>query len=300
MHHTLLAVFGNRTEAQDAMNALISSGFPREEIQLSDADPTGMTDSTTGGRRSAPSGATGAGSVASLGRVFTDLFGADNSIRASRYAGTVTRGHHVLIVRADSLSEAERAADIVEPFGPSDIDAQASQASAMGTGSMQQAQRENAAHASPLEGVYTAAYSYGAEMRRSALYRNRPWDDVEGDLARAWDARSGLVIEGAWDRMKAAVRHGWERMTADDDDREFRSHWKTRYGGSTDATYEQYQPAYAYGAAMARDERYRGRRWPEVENDLRTDWERRYGSGGQSTWENVMPAVRHAWNRLAS
>lgn len=56
------------------------------------------------------------------------------------------------------------------------------------------------------------AYSFGAEMRRSELYRNRPWDDVEGDLARAWDARRGTGKGSAWDRIKAAVRHGWERI----------------------------------------------------------------------------------------
>lgn len=147
MQHTLLAVFGNRTDAHNAMRALTSSGFPREQVQLSNADPTGMSDSTTGAGAGAPGGGEG-GSVAKLGRVFTELFGADNSIHAGKYAGAVTRGHHVLIVRAGSLQEAERAADIVERFGPDNIDEQLSQAGTdrrpeaprtSGAGSMQQA-----------------------------------------------------------------------------------------------------------------------------------------------------------------
>ena len=160
------------------------------------------------------------------------------------------------------------------------------------------------------------AYSYGSEMRRSELYRNRPWDDVEGDLARAWDSRSagtgttgttgttgaGATVSGAWDRMKAAVRHGWDRVTDDDDnDREYRKHWNATYSTSTDAgTYDDFKPAYAYGSSMAHDPKYRGRQWGEVENDLRADWDTRYGSGDQSTWEKMKSAVRHGWDRMTS
>ncbi|MFN3791454.1 hypothetical protein [Massilia sp.] len=530
MQHTLVAVFGDRADAQNAMNALISSGFPREEVTLSNADPTGMTDSTPGQAAGATrAGAAGLGTGASLKRVFTDLFGADNSPRASRYAGAVTRGHHVLVVRAASLAQAERAADIVERFGPSDIDDEPLQAGAIGLdtdrppasmrtgdpGSMQQAAapahsgprpgprphldnpgdgmifqqhslyqsqptggtyqeplgesglgatgstslhgstlRENAAHVPSFEDleagpggearqrdtpmntaplgssglaetqrgrsrIYSpepapsgggldigsnffgddddyyrnhflsnyggedyerlkpayaygadmarhdkyqgrawhevesdlrsawearsagmhglgwdsikaavrrgwdrmtvhhdadnyyrshydthladsgmdydsvkSAYSYGAEMRRSELYRNRPWDDAEGDLARAWH------MEGAWERLKAAVRHGWERITADEDERAYRSHWDATFGSASHAgSYAEYKPAYAFGAAMAHDSRYLGRRWDEVEEALRGDWDARHGSGGQSRWEMIKPAVQHGWDR---
>jgi len=156
------------------------------------------------------------------------------------------------------------------------------------------------------------AYAYGSEMRKSELYRNRPWDDIEGDLARGWDSRisggtgatsaAGTGVGGAWESMKSAVRHGWDRMTDDDDnDREYRSHWNATYSTSSDAgSYDDYKPAYAYGSSMAQDPKYRGRQWGEVENDLRTDWDTRYGSGGQSTWEKMKSAVRHGWDRMTS
>ncbi|MFC0252058.1 DUF2382 domain-containing protein [Massilia consociata] len=166
------------------------------------------------------------------------------------------------------------------------------------------------------------AYSYGAEMRKSELYRNRPWDDIEGDMRRGWDSRvnvgtgvsgdttdtsagttggAGAAVGGAWDRMKSAVRHGWERMTDDDDnDREYRSHWNATYSTESGSTYDEYKPAYSYGSEMALNEKYRGRQWNEVENDLRTDWDTRYGSGGQSTWEKMKSAVRHGWDRMTS
>ncbi|WP_281907881.1 hypothetical protein [Massilia varians] len=535
MQHTLVAVFGNRADAQSAMNALISAGFARETLTLSNADPTGMTDSTGG----AGGGAASGGNGANLRRVFTDLFGADNSLRASRYTGAVTRGHHVLVVAAASLPEAEHAADIVERFGPSDIDDGEAQAGAMandtgrppesmrmgGAASMQQASaqpaqpraagrphldnpgdgmifqqhslyqsvptggtyqeplgesglgatgstslhgstlRENAVHVPSFEDIETGggeagqresgpgaapapsarltetqrgrsriyspetpppaghgsgldigsnffgddddyyrnhflsnygdadyesvkpayaygadmarddkyhgrawhevenelrsnweafgagisgltwdkvkaavrrgwdritvhhdadsyyrshydthlggsgmdydkvkpAYTFGAEMRRSELYRNRPWDDVEGELARGWHARAGggKPLAGAWDRLKAAVRHGWERVTGDDEERGYRKHWDAAYGSAADAgSYDDYRPAYGFGAAMAREQRYRARRWDEVESALRADWEAR--EGGQANWEKMKPAVRHGWYRASS
>jgi hypothetical protein len=170
--------------------------------------------------------------------------------------------------------------------------------------------------------TYRSAYEYGAAARKSELYRNRPWDDIEGDLSRAWDSRvdsgtgstgstagstagstmaaAGASVSGAWDKMKSAVRHGWDRITDDDDD-EYRSHWNATYSTATGAgTYDEYRPAYAYGSEMARNEKYRGRQWGEVENDLRSDWDTRYGTGGQSTWEKMKSAVRHGWDRVTS
>jgi len=54
-------------------------------------------------------------------------------------------------------------------------------------------------------------------------------------------------------------------------------------------------PAYRYGYDMASDQRYRGRRWDEVENDLRTDYARRYPN---STWEQTKANVRRGWEKM--
>ncbi len=503
MQHTLVAVFDNRTDAQNAMNELMSSGFSRDEVKLSNADPTGMTDSvTTGstvdtgdtGRSDTLADGTGIGIGASIKHFFTDLFGADNSEHASRYEGAVTRGHHVLTVRAQSLPEVERAADIVERYGPTDIDEQATGVGAMGAGSglsesmrmsgaggMQQSSQmsaqsgagmsgsttagsgslgtaagagaatgasqqldnpgdrkifqqqslhqaepmgttyqepmgqsglsatggtslqgstlqENSVQASSLEGtqndmsirssggqggtlqgsslegsamqggagsmqrdtamgsspgssrftetqrgksrIYSPgattagtgsgldigsnffgddddyyrnhflanysgedydrmkpAYAYGSEMARNDKYRGRKWDEVENDLRSDWSTRSGDTAGDTWDRMKAAVRRGWDRMTSDDDDTIYRSHFSSTYG-TAGGSYDDYAPAYSYGADSARSDRYRGRRWDEVENDLHSDWDTRSGSTAGSTWEKMKSAVRRGWDRM--
>lgn len=455
MRHTLVAVFGNRTDAQNAMNELITSGFAREELTLSNADPTGMTDSASGAGGSAtPGGGTDAGNGANLRRVFTDLFGADNSPRASRYAGAVTRGHHVLVVRVDSLPEAERAADIVERFGPSDVDEEPLQAGAMGSepgrapesmrmggaGSMQQASpapaqpragsrphldnpgdgmifqqhslyqsepaggtyqeplgssglgatgstslhgstlRENAAHVPTFEDIETGggesmqresgpggvpvasprlaetqrgrsriysaepeppagggsgldigsnffgddddyyrnhflsnysgedydrvkpAYAYGADMARHDKYHGRAWHEVESELRREWEVLNAGVAGLTWERMKAAVRRGWDRMTVHRDaDSYYRSHYDTHLGGSG-MEYDSVKPAYSFGAEMRRSELYRNRPWDDVEGDLARAWgERRDTSAGKgSAWDRIKAAVRHGWERIKS
>lgn len=55
------------------------------------------------------------------------------------------------------------------------------------------------------------AYQYGSAMRRSALYRDRPWEDVETDLRSDWTQRNP---GSTWESIKAAVRHGWDRLTS--------------------------------------------------------------------------------------
>jgi len=147
---------------------------------------------------------------------------------------------------------------------------------------------------------YAPAYSYGSEMARNQKYSGRKWDDVESDLSSDWATRAGNKAGSTWEKMKAAVRHGWDRMTSDDDDSYYRNHYNSTYG-SSGASYDDYAPAYAYGSQMRRDQRYSGRQWDDVENDLHTDWDSRYGSSGAgSTWEKTKAAVRHGWDRMTS
>jgi hypothetical protein len=64
---------------------------------------------------------------------------------------------------------------------------------------------------------YQPAYSYGSEMAGNTKYRGRKWDEVESDLRSDWDTRHPGGSSGStWERMKAAVRHGWDRMTGSD------------------------------------------------------------------------------------
>lgn len=133
MQHTLIAVFDNHNDAMSAKNELLSSGFSSSDVRLSHGDETlpGGSMSSTGG--SAPSSSIGAGSSSadtepgigtSIKNFFSDIFGTDNDEHHTKYSTAVERGNHVLTVNTDSEPEVERAADIVERYGPIDIDEQ--------------------------------------------------------------------------------------------------------------------------------------------------------------------------------
>ncbi len=151
MQHTLIAVFDNRSDAQKALEDLVASGFSRQTARLSEGDPTGQSSlqSTSAGSSSTANATADDGSIgSSIKNFFSDIFGTDRSTDAQMYSEAVTRGHYVLTVAADSEPEVERAADIVERYGPVDIDEQSQQWSAgamggqdsmrMGSGAMQQ------------------------------------------------------------------------------------------------------------------------------------------------------------------
>jgi uncharacterized protein (TIGR02271 family) len=57
---------------------------------------------------------------------------------------------------------------------------------------------------------YEPAYRYGHSMRSDSRYSGRDWAEVEPDARRDWESQHQ---GSAWERFKAAVRHGWDRMT---------------------------------------------------------------------------------------
>jgi uncharacterized protein (TIGR02271 family) len=87
-----------------------------------------------------------------------------------------------------------------------------------------------------------------------------------------------------------------EQLGAEEDDTYYRSHWTSNYANLGGA-YEDYEPAYRYGATMRSSGNYRGRSWDDAETTLRSDWESRYP---QSAWEKFKAAIRHGWDRITS
>ena len=123
MQHTLVAVFDNNADARSAMDELLASGFSRQDVRMSGETGAGITGSSTS-TTTATSSDTDTGIGSSIKNFFSDLFGSDedDTHRLSRYEGAVSGGKCVITLTADSLPEVERAADIVERFGPIDID----------------------------------------------------------------------------------------------------------------------------------------------------------------------------------
>jgi hypothetical protein len=76
---------------------------------------------------------------------------------------------------------------------------------------------------------------------------------------------------------------------------DFRSHYDEQYRANKGARYDEYAPAYRYGASIAHDTRFQDRPWDEVEPDARREWEQTSPEHG---WERFKTAVRHGWDRV--
>lgn len=374
MQHTLVAVFDNRTDAQNAMNELLSSGFSREDVRLSGSDTTTTATTTTD---------TDSGIGSGIKNFFSDLFG-DSDDHANRYQGAVSSGKNVVTLTADSLDEVERAADIIEGFGPIDIDEHSSGMGASGaaTGAMLSGSQSGMS-ASPMSAQSASTQQQGSlsgsslqrdTATQSGATRSIPVVEEQLKVGKREVQRGGVRIfsrvvetpvnetiglreehvdvqrravnqpinpadttafkeqtiemrESAEEAVveKSAriveevtigkqVNQRQEKITdtvrrtevdverlgatnAMDSDSYYRSHFQTTYG-STGGSYDDYAPAYGYGSQMRSDTRYKDRAWADAEGDLRTDWESRNTGSTGSTWEKMKAAVRHGWDRM--
>jgi uncharacterized protein (TIGR02271 family) len=79
-------------------------------------------------------------------------------------------------------------------------------------------------------------------------------------------------------------------------DTDFRSNYDLVYG-SRGGQYSQYEPAYRYGYDLAGMDRYRGKKWSDIEMNARQDWERNHAN---SRWDDFKDAIRHGWERVSS
>ena len=278
MQHTLIAVFDNRSDAQKALEELVTSGFTRGQARLSEGDP---------GAAAGTGSDTGAGGGTFLGGIrhfFSDIFGAERHEAARMYSEAVARGHYVLTLTADSVRDVERAANLVERFGPIDIDEHAQQWAAgadsprYGSGAHQQAQPASQQYA---QGTAEGAQQGSQQGGGTAVPVNPP-----GPAADQPQSRGGVRIYQHLDSAQLAAQ----------EDTYFRSHWTSIYA-QMGGKYDEYGPAYDYGSSMARSDGYRGREWDEVEGKLRSDWEARHPG---SAWDKFKAAVRHGWERITS
>lgn len=369
MQHTLVAVFDNRTDAQNAMNELLSSGFSTQDVRLSGSDTSAATTTTT----TTTGSDTGVGS--GIKNFFSDLFGSDDNEQATRYQGAVSGGKNVITVTADSLEEVERAADIVEGFGPIDIDEHSSgmgvsgamlagsqsgmssssmsaqsattqQQSALTSSSMQ---RDTATQSipvveeqlkvgkrevqrggvrifsrvveTPVNETIALREEHVDVQRRAVNQPISPTDaaafkeqtiEMRESAEEAVVEKSARVIEEVTigkqvnqrqENITDTVRHteveverlGAAGTASMQDDSYYRSHFQSNYS-TAGGSYDDYAPAYTYGSQMR--SQYSGRQWDDVETNLRTDWETRHGSATGSTWEKMKAAVRHGWDRM--
>ena len=135
---TVVGIFDSASEAQEAVDQLVSAGFSRDSIDVSANTTSGSystdTNATIPDRHTNTSGTMTEEVVDdakdtgdSIGGFFKSLFGSDDDDDNYRKHAEVGRRGSVVTVHAQSEDEAERAADILDDNGAVDVDERASQ-----------------------------------------------------------------------------------------------------------------------------------------------------------------------------
>jgi uncharacterized protein (TIGR02271 family) len=123
MAQTVIGVFDSSREAQNAVDNLVSSGFSRNSIDISSRSGSSLGSSTSGSTTRADRDGDGDVDFGDkVGNFFNSLFG--GSDEASKYSHVANKGC-VVTVHAQSMQEAERAADILDEYGSLDVNDQA-------------------------------------------------------------------------------------------------------------------------------------------------------------------------------
>ncbi|HJU70809.1 MAG TPA: YsnF/AvaK domain-containing protein [Paucimonas sp.] len=124
MAHTVVGVYDNYSQAQEALNELTNNGFSIEHVNLSPVQDTREArEEALRSHRSEDEGITG-----SIAGFFRSLFGSpEHEQHADKYSEAIRRGSYLLTVHADSDAESERATEIMNRHEPFDVDERASQ-----------------------------------------------------------------------------------------------------------------------------------------------------------------------------
>ena len=125
MTQTVVGLFDQSTDAQKAVQQLLSKGFTQDNVDLS---TTGTTNTNTTAGTSTGTTDFGLHTNENEGGgvkgFFKNLFGNDED-NAERYSTVASRSNSIVTVYAQSADEAERAADILDDNGAVNVDEKA-------------------------------------------------------------------------------------------------------------------------------------------------------------------------------
>ena len=135
MANTVIGIFDNATEAQQAVDQLISKGFSRSNIDLSAGTSNATTSSdalipdrhvNTSGTRTEEIVDDTKDVGSGIGNFFSSLFGSDDDDDTRKYASVGSRGS-IVTVHAETDEQAEQAADILDEAGAVDVNERAAE-----------------------------------------------------------------------------------------------------------------------------------------------------------------------------
>jgi len=227
MRHTLKAVFEQPSDAQHALDALLASGYPRADMALSNMPTTGP-DTTR--RHTAV-------------RLLATLYH-----RHAGHGDTAMPERPIITLTTATDPEAARAAGIMSQYHPAgleDTPAESDGGSWAGPvaprhtfppgtapGALQHRPHEDShyfgtqnADAPPAGNTFKETMgsiaqwgtpdedaAWAAPAGDNGPRPDQTWEDVEPALKSDWESRHAGSEASAWDKVKLAMRHGWERM----------------------------------------------------------------------------------------
>lgn len=172
MRHTIATVFDRRIQAERAIDDLVTSGFSRDHVHLSERDETGHVSHDS--------------DVASFGSAirtfFKEIFGAVSHGDADLYSEAVLRGHYVLTVEVSDDAQVRRASEALERHGPVDIEERA-----------EAWKGAQPVAATPLKSALVAAMPGRGGVR---VFRRAVVETLAQDGARARTERGALAPSG--------------------------------------------------------------------------------------------------------
>ncbi|MCB2407357.1 YsnF/AvaK domain-containing protein [Hymenobacter lucidus] len=143
MSQTVVGIFDNAQEAQQAARQLAAAGFTQENVDISSggASTAGGSNSSnyqnTSGTTTEAVGDAAGRTGDSVSNFFSNLFGGDDSEDARRYSHVAHQGHSVVTVHCQSAEHARQAAEILDSAGAVDVDERAAQTGYAGANSLQ-------------------------------------------------------------------------------------------------------------------------------------------------------------------
>jgi hypothetical protein len=309
MRHTVIGLFDTYSQAENARDTLVQTGFASDTIELQ-ANPQPSANA-------AADAAAGASVLANIERFIASLFAKEpRPAQADRYAEAVRRGAVLVCVSAASESHAELASKTLTRLGAADIgerlpgwdtaledpDARRDHSvlDELGVGSANRVPAATRSVDDPLR----SESPLPAEPRVDdpLTQRQPPLSEAAtlNTIAAGSAPGFGAVFTPVEVAPAARRPEPLEEQAIPDEfleyEEDFRTHYDAQYA-SDQARYEDYVPAYRYGATIARDVRYRDRPWDEVEPEARRHWETT-SPGEIDTWERFKAAVRHGWDRV--
>lgn len=192
MAQTVIGIFDNRSNAEQAVERLVAQGYVRNDIDIS----MHSSERAYSGGNNDSSSDSGDGLGDKISRFFSNLF--DDEDESTRYT-TIARSGTVVSVHTDSATMSARAAEILDECGAIDVDNENDNSSSM-----------TAADAEP---AFGASVSPGTPIASAdSLNQDVTEDFSASDLTDDIDNRAISVIEEDLQVGKREVERGGVRL----------------------------------------------------------------------------------------